>query len=208
MLRIEDLAPDFTAPSTIGSINLYQYLGESWGLIFSHPADFTPVCSSEIATAAALEDEFSRRNIKLVGLSTDTIMSHGVWVDDLEAALGVEIGFPIVADEDRRIADLYGMIHPNEDRESTVRTTFIVAPDRRIRAMINYPIVCGRNFDEILRVFDSLQRSSTRPVATPANWNCGAPVLLMPTVTDQEAERDYTELNAPLPYLRHVKDDA
>ena len=202
-LQLGDDAPDFTAETTEGSINFYDYLGDGWGVLFSHPKDFTPVCTTELGTVAKLKKQFDERNTKVLALSVDGVESHRGWVPDINETQATTVNFPIIADPDRKVADLYGMIHPNASDNTTVRSVFIVGPDKKIKLTITYPQSTGRNFDEILRVLDSLQLTAKHKVATPANWRGGEDVIIVPAVSDEEAkERFPAGWNAVKPYLR------
>jgi alkyl hydroperoxide reductase subunit AhpC len=192
-LRLGDIAPDFTQDSTMGEINLYEYLGNSWGVLFSHPADFTPVCTTELGMAAKLKDEFEKRNVKILALSVDPIDSHHSWIEDINETQKTQINYPILADADRKVSDLYDMIHPNADNTMTVRSVFVIAPDRSIKLTITYPASTGRNFEEILRVIDSLQLTAYHSVATPVNWRDGEDVVIAPAI------QDLTELTEKFP---------
>ena len=204
-LRLGDTAPDFTADSTIGPIKFHEYLGDAWGILFSHPRDFTPVCTTELGYVARLKPEFDKRNVKAVGLSIDPVESHKGWAKDIQETQGHAPNFPIVADPDRKVANLYGMMHPAHDEVFTVRTVFVVDPKKKIRLMITYPQTTGRNFDEILRVIDSLQLTDAHRVATPVNWKQGEDVIIVPAVSDDEARQKYPDgWKAPKPYLRIV----
>ena len=202
-LRLGDEAPDFTQDSTEGEINFHQWLGDSWGILFSHPADFTPVCTTELGTVAKLKPEFEKRNVKPIGLSIDPVDSHRRWSKDIEETQGVAPNFPLIADADRKVSLLYDMIHPEADATMTVRSVFIIDPNKKIRLTLTYPAATGRNFDELLRVIDSLQLTEYQKVATPANWEQGADVVILPSISNEEADRlfpkGYTELK---PYLR------
>ena len=203
-LRLGDTAPDFTQLSTVGPINFHEWLGDNWGLLFSHPRDFTPVCTTELGYTARLRSEFARRSVKVLAVSVDDVGSHQTWIGDIERTQNAVVEFPLVADPDRRVADLYDMIHPNASDTATVRTVFVIDPRRRIRAMITYPASTGRNFDEILRVIDSLQLTDSHSVATPVNWKYGDDVIIVPSLQDaelirQKFPRGYT---AVTPYLR------
>jgi thioredoxin-dependent peroxiredoxin len=187
-LRLGDTAPDFTADSTDGTIRFHDWIGDSWAILFSHPADFTPVCTTELGYVARLKPEFTRRNVKTIGLSVDNIDDHRKWSADIEDTQGVGLNFPIIADGDKNVADLYGMMHPNEDERFTVRTVFIIDPQKKIRLMITYPQTTGRNFDEILRVIDSMQLTDKYKVATPVNWTHGEDVIIVPSVSDADAK--------------------
>ena len=169
-LRLGDKAPNFSAQTSVGEINFHDYLGDSWGILFSHPADYTPVCTTELGTVAKYKDEFEKRNTKVIALSVDGVESHKGWINDINETQNTEVNFPIIADEDRKIAELYDMIHPNADATLTVRSVYIIAPDKSVKLMITYPASTGRNFDELLRVIDSLKITAYRKVATPANW--------------------------------------
>jgi len=202
-LRLGDDAPDFTAETTEGKINLYEYLGDSWGVLFSHPKDFTPVCTTELGTVARLKPEFDRRNTKVIAISVDPVDSHERWIDDIEEVNGVKMNYPMIGDPDRTVADLYDMIHPNASDTNTVRSVFIIGPDKKIKLNITYPASTGRNFDEILRVIDSLQLTADYKVATPADWQDGEDVIIVPAVTDEEAKARFPKgWNAKKPYLR------
>ena len=202
-LRLGDEAPDFTQDSTEGEINFHQWLGDSWGILFSHPADFTPVCTTELGTVAKLKPEFEKRNVKPIGLSIDPVDSHRRWSKDIEETQGVAPNFPLIADADRKVSLLYDMIHPEADATMTVRSVFIIDPNKKIRLTLTYPAATGRNFDELLRVIDSLQLTEYQKVATPANWEQGADVVILPSISNEEADRlfpkGYKELK---PYLR------
>ncbi len=206
-IRLGDIAPDFTADSSMGTINLYEYLGDGWGILFSHPADFTPVCTTELGTAAKFKDEFDRRNVKMLALSVDGKSSHLSWIEDINDTQNTVVNFPIIADEDRKVSDLYDMIHPNADDTLTVRSVYIIAPDKSVKLIITYPASTGRNFHELLRVIDSLQLTAYHKVATPANWNHGEDVVVSPAIPTQEAigmfEGGVEEIR---PYLRMTPD--
>ena len=206
-LQLGRIAPDFTAETTRGKIGFHEWLGSSWGLLFSHPRDFTPVCTTELGQVALLEPEFARRGVKLIGLSIDNVVSHEQWLHDIRDTHGVNVHFPIVADVDRSIAKLYGMLHPNHDEAFTVRTVFVIDPEKKVRLTIAYPRSCGRNFDEILRTIDSLQLTDVHGVATPAQWRAGDDVIILPSIPDEEARerfpRGWHELK---PYLRLTPD--
>jgi len=202
-LRLGDIAPDFTAETSEGTIHFHEWLGESWGLLFSHPADYTPVCTTELGTVAKYTDEFNQRNIKVAALSVDGVASHKGWIKDINETQNTTVNFPIIADEDRKIADLYDMIHPNADNTLTVRSVFIIAPDKTIKLMITYPASTGRNFDELIRVIDSLQLTAYHKVATPANWKDGDDVVVVPAIKTEDIDaifpKGFTEVK---PYLR------
>ena len=202
-LRLGDTAPDFTADSTTGPISFHEYLGDGWGILFSHPRDFTPVCTTELGYVARLKPEFDKRHVKAVGLSIDPVESHKGWAKDIQETQGHAPNFPIVADPERKVANLYGMMHPAHDEVFTVRTVFVVDPKKKIRLMITYPQTTGRNFDEILRVIDSLQLTDAHRVATPVNWKQGEDVIIVPAVTDEEAKAKFPGGWKTLkPYLR------
>ncbi len=202
-LRLGDKAPDFTADSSVGTFNLYDYFGDGWGILFSHPADFTPVCTTELGTAAKLKDEFAKRSVKMVALSVDSAASHLEWIKDINETQHTEMNYPIIADEDRKVATLYDMIHPNADNSLTVRSVFIIAPDKTVKLMITYPASTGRNFNELLRVIDSLQLTANHKVATPANWNYGDDVVISPAIATADARNIFTKgVTEIKPYLR------
>jgi len=202
-LQLGDTAPDFTQESTEGPIQFHQWLGDSWGVLFSHPADFTPVCTTELGAASKLKSEFDRRNVKIIGLSVDPIEDHKGWSKDIEETQGAALNFPLIADADRKVSDLYGMIHPNADDTLTVRSVFVIGPDKKIKLMLTYPASTGRNFQELLRVIDSLQLTADYKVATPADWRPGEECIIVPAVSNEEAEKafpkGFTEVK---PYLR------
>jgi len=183
-LRLGDLAPDFEQDSTEGRIRFHAWLGESWGVLFSHPADFTPVCTTELGRTAKLRDEFARRNVKAIALSVDPVDKHHAWIADINDTQGTELNFPILADADRKVSELYDLIHPNASSTATVRSLFIIDPAKKVRLIITYPASTGRNFDEILRVIDSLQLTDEHSVATPANWKEGDDVVIVPSLQD------------------------
>ena len=204
--RIGDEAPDFTAETTEGTISFHEWLGDSWGVLFSHPKDFTPVCTTELGTVAKLKPEFDKRNTKVIGLSVDPVDAHGRWSKDIEETQGAAPNFPIIADADKKVAALYDMIHPGNDDTGTVRSVFIVGPDKRIKLMLTYPMTTGRNFDEILRVLDSMQLTAKYKVATPANWKPGEDVIIAGSVSDEDAKTLFPDgWKAPKPYLRIIK---
>ena len=202
-LKLGDVAPNFKAKSTEGEFDFHNWLGEGWGVLFSHPADYTPVCTTELGTVAKYKAEFDKRNVKVAALSVDSLDSHNGWVKDINETQNTTVNFPIIADEDKNIAELYDMIHPNALSNLTVRYVFVIAPDKTIKLMITYPASTGRNFDELLRVIDSLQLTAYHKVATPANWNNGDDCVIVPAVaTEQIADnfpKGYTEVK---PYLR------
>ncbi len=202
-LRLGDEAPNFTAKTTEGDLNLYDYLGDSWGILFSHPKDFTPVCTTELGAFSARKGDFDKRNTKLLGLSVDSVESHKGWAGDIEETQGAKLNFPLIGDEDRKIADLYDMIHPNANDTLTVRSVFIIGPDKKVKLTLTYPASTGRNVDEIIRVLDSLQLTANYKVATPVNWKDGEDVIIVPAVTDEEAKERFPKgFTAHKPYLR------
>ncbi len=206
-LRLGDTAPDFTAQSTEGEIKFHEWLGDSWAVLFSHPADYTPVCTTELGTVAKFKDEFAKRNTKVVALSVDPLEDHHGWVKDINETQNTTVNFPIIADEDRKVAELYDMIHPKSTANATVRSVFIIAPDKTIKLMITYPASTGRNFHELIRVLDSLQLTAYRKLATPANWEKGQDCVISPSVSNEEAKelfpKGFTEVK---PYLRLTPD--
>lgn len=204
-IRLEDTAPDFTAESTAGTVKFHEFLGDGWGILFSHPKDFTPVCTTELGQVAKLKGEFDKRNTKVVGLSVDSVEEHNAWAGDIEETQGVALNFPLVADPDRKVADLYDMIHPNADNTLTVRSVFIIGPDKKVKLSLTYPAATGRNFDEILRVLDALQLTANHSVATPANWKHGEDVIIVPSVSDEEANKRFPGFVTKKPYLRYTK---
>jgi len=214
MLRINDQAPDFTAETSQGPIKFHEWLGNGWGILFSHPKDFTPVCTTELGYMARLAPEFAKRNCKIIGLSVDPVSSHAKWADDIEQTQGAKVNYPMIGDPQLKVAKLYDML-PGEAGETcegrtavdnaTVRTVFIVGPDKKIKLMLSYPMSTGRNFDEVLRVLDSMQLTARHKVATPVNWKPGDDVIILPAVTDDEAKQKYPNgWKAPRPYLRIV----
>ena len=203
-LRLGDTAPDFEQDSTVGKIRFHEWLGNSWGVLFSHPADFTPVCTTELGYTAKLADDFAKRNVKVLALSVDPVESHNGWVGDINETQNCTVGFPILADADRKVSELYDMIHPNASTTATVRSVFVIDPNKKIRATITYPASTGRNFDEILRALDSLQLTDNYSVATPVNWKQGEDVIIAPSIKDpavlkEKFPKGYTEIR---PYLR------
>jgi alkyl hydroperoxide reductase subunit AhpC len=201
-LQLGDEAPDFTATSTEGELKFHEYLGDSWGVLFSHPADFTPVCTTELGAVAALKPEFDKRNTKVVGLSVDGLDNHETWSQDIEDVTGSKLNFPLVADTDRSVADKYGMIHPNASDTMTVRSVFVVGPDKKVKLTLTYPAATGRDFGEILRVIDSLQLTAKHKVATPADWRQGEDVIITTAVSDEEAAERFPGYETVKPYLR------
>ncbi len=202
-LRLGDTAPDFSADSTAVKINFHEYLGDSWGILFSHPADYTPVCTTELGTAAKLKKEFDQRNVKMIALSVDGLESHKGWVNDINETQNTEVNYPIIADQDHKVSELYDMIHPNASESATVRSVFIIGPDKKIKLIITYPASTGRNFDELLRVIDSLQLTANYSVATPANWKHGEDVVIAPAITNAEIPAKFPKGHKEIkPYLR------
>jgi len=202
-VRLGDIAPDFTADSTEGPIKLHEYLGNGWGVLFSHPKDFTPVCTTELGEVAKLKPEFDKRNVKVLGLSVDSVDDHRRWQGDIEETQGTRLNFPLLADPDRKIAGLYDMIHPNANDTLTVRSVFVIGPDKKVKLMITYPASTGRNFEEILRVIDSLQLTAQYSVATPVNWKDGEDCIIVPSVSDADAKAKFPKgFRAVKPYLR------
>jgi alkyl hydroperoxide reductase subunit AhpC len=202
-IRLGDEAPNFTAQTTEGEINFHNWLGNSWGVLFSHPADYTPVCTTELGAAAKYKSEFDKRNVKVLALSVDGLESHNDWIGDINETQNTTINFPIIADEDRNVSTLYDMIHPNADNKLTVRSVFVIGSDKKVKLIITYPASTGRNFDEILRVIDSLQLTAYHKVATPVNWQSGEDCVIVPAVSNDEADtlfpKGYKEIK---PYLR------
>ncbi len=206
-LRLGDTAPDFTAETSEGTLNFYEYLGDGWGILFSHPADFTPVCTTELGTAAKFKGEFDKRNVKMLALSVDGAASHKEWIKDINETQHTEVNFPIIADEDRKVSDLYDMIHPNANDTFTVRSVFIIGPDKKVKLILTYPASTGRNFYELLRVVDSLQLTANHKVATPANWEHGQKVVVSPAIPTEEAKGIFTKgVEEIKPYLRLTPD--
>ncbi|GAA4279390.1 peroxiredoxin [Aquimarina mytili] len=202
-LRLGDEAPNFKAQTTEGEIDFHNWLGDSWGVLFSHPADYTPVCTTELGTVAKYTDEFNKRNVKVAALSVDGLESHHGWIKDINETQNTTVNFPIIADEDRKVSELYDMIHPNADSQLTVRSVFVIGPDKSIKLTITYPASTGRNFDELLRVIDSLQLTAYHKVATPANWNEGEDCVIVPSVTNEEIPQLFPKGHKEIkPYLR------
>jgi alkyl hydroperoxide reductase subunit AhpC len=203
-IRLGDIAPDFTVETTDGTLSFHDYLGNSWGVLFSHPKDFTPVCTTELGTVAALKPEWDKRNVKVIGLSVDSVADHNAWAGDIEDVTGNALNFPLIADPDRTVATLYDMIHPNADSTFTVRSVFVIGPDKTVKLTLTYPPATGRNFDELLRVIDSLQRTSQHKVATPANWTPGEKVIIVPSLSDADATAQFGSFDTVKPFLRSV----
>jgi thioredoxin-dependent peroxiredoxin len=213
-VQIGDEVPDFTAETTQGTINFHDWIGDGWAVLFSHPKDFTPVCTTELGSVAGLEPEFTKRNCKIVGLSVDSVGDHTEWCKDIEEVTGSSVGYPLIGDTDLTVAKLFEMLHPNAEGSAkgrtagdnaTVRKLFIIGPDKKVKLTLTYPMTTGRNFHEVLRVLDSIQLTADHQVATPANWNQGEDVIIVPSVSNEEAERKYPEgWSSPKPYLRIV----
>ena len=212
-VRIGDEAPDFTADTTEGKIKFHDWIGDSWAILFSHPKDFTPVCTTELGYMAKLKPEFDKRNTKLIGLSIDPVPDHKRWVDDIEETQGAKVNYPLIGDADLTVAKLYDMIHPNASGaaprtaadNATIRSVFVIGPDKKVKLMLTYPMSTGRNFDEVLRVLDSMQLTAKHKVATPVNWKQGEDVIILPSVSEEEAKQKYPGgWKAPRPYLRIV----
>jgi thioredoxin-dependent peroxiredoxin len=202
-LRLGDIAPDFTAQTTEGEISFHEWLGDSWGVLFSHPADFTPVCTTELGTVARIKNEFDRRNVKVVALSVDPLDSHMEWINDINDTQNTSMNFPIIADEDRKVSELYDMIHPNASENLTVRSVFVIGPDKKIKLMITYPASTGRNFHELLRVIDSLQLTADYSVSTPANWEDGEDVVVATSIPTEDIPARFPKgFREIRPYLR------
>lgn len=204
-LQLGDTAPDFTAETTEGKINFYDFLGDNWGVIFSHPADYTPVCTTELGRTAQLQKEFDKRGVKVIAVSVDPLDKHHGWTKDINETQNCNVEFPIIADEDRKVATLYGMIHPNASTTATVRSLFIIGPDKKIKLMLTYPASTGRNFNEVLRVIDSLQLTANHSVSTPADWNSGEDVIISPAISTEDAKTRFPKgVREVKPYLRYT----
>jgi len=204
-IRLGDIAPDFTAETTAGRINFHEWIGNNWAVLFSHPKDYTPVCMTELGYMANSKAEFDKRNVKIIGLSVDSLEGHEGWTKDIEETQGCTLNFPLIADVDRKVSALYDMIHPNADNTLTVRSLFIIGPDKKIKLMITYPASTGRNFEELLRVIDSLQLTDEFSVATPVNWRMGEDLIIVPTVSDDDARKKFPEgWKSVKPYMRMV----
>ena len=205
-IQLGQVAPDFSQASTAGEISFHKWLGDSWGVLFSHPKDFTPVCTTELAEAARLKPEFEKRNVKIIGLSVDPTESHQKWESDIKETQGTAVNFPVIADPDKKVSNLYGMIHPQAEPSLTVRSVFVIDPQKKVRLTITYPPATGRNFAEILRVIDSLQLTDAHKVATPVNWKPGEDVIIVPSLSDEDAKKRFPQGWKTLkPYLRVVK---
>jgi len=204
-LHLGDIAPNFTAQSSLGEIDFYQYLGDSWGILFSHPADYTPVCTTELGKTAALKDEFEKRNVKVLALSVDPVDKHLSWINDINETQHCSVEFPIIADDDRKVSNLFDFLHPNASATMTVRSLVIIAPDKTVKLIITYPASTGRNFVEVLRVIDSLQLTAKYSVATPANWTAGENVIVVPTISTEDAIKKFPKgVEEIKPYLRYT----
>jgi alkyl hydroperoxide reductase subunit AhpC len=204
-IRLGDVAPDFSATTTTGPIKFHEWIGNSWCVLFSHPKDFTPVCTTELGETARLKPEFDKRNVKVIGLSVDPADSHNKWAEDIKETQGHALNFPVIADPDRKVSDLYDMVHPNANNTLTVRSVFIIDPNKKVRLMLTYPASTGRNFDEILRVIDSLQLTDKHSVATPVNWKQGGDVIIVPSLSDDDAKKKFPGgWKTVKPYLRVV----
>jgi thioredoxin-dependent peroxiredoxin len=204
-LQLGDVAPDFEAETTEGKIHFHEWLGSSWAVLFSHPKNFTPICTTELGYTAKLKPEFEKRGVKVIGLSVDPLTSHEKWAQDIKETQGHALNFPLIADADRKVANLYGMIHPNANDTLTVRSVFVIGPDKKVKLTLTYPASTGRNFDEVLRVIDSLQLTSKHQVATPVNWKNGEDVIIVSAVSDEDAKKKFPNgWTAPRPYLRIV----
>ena len=202
-IRLGDDAPNFTAQSSEGTIDFHEWLGDSWGILFSHPADYTPVCTTELGTVAKYKSEFDKRNVKVVALSVDGLESHKGWIKDINETQHTTVNFPIIADEDHKVSELYDMIHPNANDKLTVRSVFVIGPDKKVKLIITYPASTGRNFDELLRVIDSLQLTAYHKVATPANWKSGEDVVISPSITNEQIPAMFPKGHKEIkPYLR------
>ncbi|WP_373513431.1 peroxiredoxin [Persicitalea sp.] len=204
-LRLGDIAPDFEASTTQGPIKFHEWLGDGWGMLFSHPADFTPVCTTELGKTALLKGEFEKRGVKVIAVSVDDLDSHNRWIPDIKEVTGTEINFPIIADEGRKVAELYDMIHPNSSEKATVRSVFIIGPDKKVKLTLTYPPSTGRNFNELLRVVDSLQLTANHSVATPADWQDGEDVIVSPSISTEDAKQKFSKgVTEVKPYLRYT----
>lgn len=206
-IRLGDTAPNFTAQSTEGEINFHDWLGEGWGVLFSHPADYTPICTTELGTVAKYKDRFAARKCKVAALSVDPLAEHHGWIKDINETQNTTVNFPIIADENRKVAEAYDMIHPNADAKATVRSVFVIGPDKKIKLTITYPPSTGRNFDELIRVIDSLQLTAYKKLATPANWNKGDDLVISPSVSNEQAKEMFPKgFKEVKPYLRLTPD--
>lgn len=205
-IRLGDDAPDFTAETTDGPISFHEWKGDSWAMFFSHPADFTPVCTTELGRVASLKNDFDSRNTKVIAVSVDSLADHKSWAPDIGEVTGTTLNFPIIADPDRAVSELYDMIHPGEGDTSTVRSVFVVGPDNKVKLTLTYPKSVGRNFDELLRVVDALQATARNPISTPADWKPGDRVIVAPTMSTEDAKARFTNVEEKKPYLRFADD--
>ena len=204
-LRLGDVAPNFKAKTSLGEIDFYEFLGNSWGILFSHPADYTPVCTTELVKTAGLKEEFAKRNVKVLALSVDPVDKHLGWIKDINETQSCEVEFPIIADDDKKVSTLYDFIHPNASATATVRSLVIIGPDKLVKLIITYPASTGRNFVEVLRVVDSLQLTANHSVATPANWKAGEDVIVVPSITTEDAIKKFPKgVKVVKPYLRYT----
>ena len=204
-LRLGDIAPNFTAETTAGKIDFYEFLGDGWGVLFSHPADFTPVCTTELGKTALLQDEFEKRNVKVLAVSVDPLDKHIGWVKDINETQNTDVKFPLIADPEKKVATAYGMIHPNASENFTVRSLFVIGPDKKVKLTITYPASTGRNFHEVLRVIDSLQLTSNYSVSTPADWKPTEDVIISPAISNEDAEKKFPKgVKIVKPYLRYT----
>jgi thioredoxin-dependent peroxiredoxin len=207
-LRLGDPAPNFTADTTEGEIDFYDWKGDSWAVLFSHPADYTPVCTTELGYLASIKPEFDKRNTKILAVSVDSLEDHEKWSGDIAEVEGTAVNYPLIADQDRKVAEAYDMIHPGEGDTSTVRSVFVIGPDNNVKLQLTYPKSTGRNFDEIVRVLDSLQVTAKHGLSTPAQWNKGEKVIVPPTVSTDDAREQYPDVDEKKPYLRYVDEPA
>ena len=205
-LKLGDVVPDFTAKTTEGTIDFHDFIGDSWCILFSHPADYTPVCTTELGTVAKMADELAKRSVKPIGVSVDPMDSHREWIKDINETQDTTVDYPLIADDDRQVAEAFDMIHPNVDDKMTVRSVFVIGPDKKIKLTLTYPASTGRNFDEILRVIDSLQLTATLSLATPANWKPGDDCIISPSVSDEDAAKRFPGYETVKPYLRYTSD--
>ena len=204
-LRLGDIAPNFKAKTSLGEIDFYEYLGDSWGILFSHPADYTPVCTTELGRTAALKDEFAKRNVKVLALSVDPVDKHLSWINDINETQNCSVDFPIIADDDKKVSELYDFIHPNASATATVRSLMVIGPDKAVKLIITYPASTGRNFVEVLRVVDSLQLTANYSVATPVNWVAGEKVIVVPSISTEDAIKKFPKgVEVIKPYLRYT----
>ncbi|EOQ87022.1 C-terminal domain of 1-Cys peroxiredoxin [Leptospira yanagawae serovar Saopaulo str. Sao Paulo = ATCC 700523] len=204
-LRLGDEAPNFQAETSEGKIDFHEYLGQSWGILFSHPKDYTPVCTTELGYVSKIKPEFEKRNVKVIALSVDPVDSHKGWISDINETQNTKVNYPIIADADKKVSNLYDMIHPNASETTTVRSVFVIGPDKKVKLTLTYPASTGRNFDELLRVIDSLQLTSQFSVATPANWKDGEDTIIVPSVSDEDAKKKFPKgFRTIKPYLRYT----